>query len=133
MNHWINKIFLTLILLLSGCDKTDNAHNTALVTGFYNTPLFIGKVRAIKQQPMQSPTDGMIIEVSHYPGQTVKKGDVIVKIESEEAGKRGCSTLSKQSLEKNIKCGAVGRYRELLTTAPLVRMNLLIYQSETLI
>ncbi len=100
MNHWINKIFFTLILLLSGCDKTDKTHNTALVTGFYNTPLFIGKVRAIKQQPVQSPTDGMIIEVIHYPGQTINKGDVIAKIESEEAGKRVLSNLSKkQSLE----------------------------------
>ena len=97
----MNKILFTLLILtLTGCNKSEKTKHTALVTTFHNHVQYHGKVLAAKQQAIQSPTDGIIKKIEQHPGLPVKKGDLIVTIESDQAGQLLLSNLSKkQSLD----------------------------------
>jgi RND family efflux transporter MFP subunit len=117
----IRKIFIIvgLATILFGADKGPSLVNTAKVTKEIVNPLekFIGTLSFSRSSDLASATNGSVTNVNFQAGDRVKKGDVLVQVDSDIlnatiASAKASVDIAKITLENAKK--DFNRYKELI-------------------
>ncbi|HAT1846230.1 TPA: HlyD family efflux transporter periplasmic adaptor subunit [Legionella pneumophila] len=101
MNNYL-KIFsiVSLILMLASCDGSDKPQTTSLKTyevkpqPLHKTLHFTGTVQPLRESSLTSPMEAVVETMHFHYGQMVKKGEIVLTLNSNELQKQYNDTLT---------------------------------------
>lgn len=100
MNNYIKLILLvSFVLLLTHCGKPDSkkkAANTFEVTAqpLHKTLHFTGTIQPLRENTLTSPMEAVVETMNFHYGQMVKKGEIVVTLNSTELQRQYNDTLT---------------------------------------
>lgn len=99
MKNWLILLIIALPSLLTGCGSSGEQKKTTQTyvvktESMHKTLYFTGTIQPLHESTLTSPMDAVVEKMHYHYGQPVKKGDVVVTLNSSELQKQYNDTLT---------------------------------------